>query len=163
MRKKRLMNKEVTCGLGLAWLVVIMVGFCSVRSPIIAAAEDPNEPATAQAGLDDKRPMLESIEGNFKSQGYDEKEKAYVLTCEPNTDRIEFRLLGSEETPVKDPTFVLKKWGKSPALLWVDEERVESGDDYRTGVRHRLEGVDRIAWVKIEAEDTVQFVFRKEE
>jgi len=46
---------------------------------------------------------------------------------------------------------VIKNWGESKALLELNDQPVSEGKAFRVGYRRRLEGVDLIAWIKIES------------
>ena len=54
----------------------------------------------------------------------------------------------SDDSPVVNPAFVIKNWGREDAALRVNGKTIKRGKDFRFGHRHRLEGSDLIVWVK---------------
>ena len=98
-------------------------------------------------------PQLKLLAPGFSSEGYEQAERAYILTC--NTPGRPFslglELSASEDSPVVNPAFIIKKWGQGGGMLHIDGQRIRRGRDFRLGHRHRLEGSDLIVWVKKES------------
>ena len=92
-------------------------------------------------------------------QGYDPTQRAYVLnrkkTGKPTV--IEFELLASDESPVVNPSFVIKNWGQAQPRLTINGKSVKRGKNFRIGHRHTLESSDLIVWLKIESKDKLNF------
>jgi hypothetical protein len=96
-------------------------------------------------------PPLKVIEGRIVSEGYDYKQRAYVLSCKADCKKLAFELSGSENSPIVNPAFVIKNWGQRGARLKIDGKKIKRGKNFRFGHRHTLEGSDLIVWVKKES------------
>jgi hypothetical protein len=96
---------------------------------------------------------LKSAGDGFTSQGYDRNQRAYVLTCadQGNPSTIEFELAASEASPVINPAFLVKGWGRGAAGLKVDGKQIKRGKNFRLGHNHTLEGSDLVVWIKKES------------
>ena len=96
-------------------------------------------------------PPLKAIGGDITSEGYDYKERAYILSCNAGCKDLVFELAGSDKSPVVNPAFVIKDWGEADANLKVNGKKIKRGKNFRFGHRHRLEGSDLIVWVRKES------------
>jgi hypothetical protein len=96
---------------------------------------------------------------SFVSEGYNYRERAYVVNCKKGGSNFECKLAASAESPVVNPAFVIKNWGKADAVLKIDGKRIKRGKNFRFGHRHRLEGSDLIVWARYESESDTEFVF----
>ena len=96
-------------------------------------------------------PPLIVISGDVASEGYDYKQRAYVLSCKADCKDASFELSGSADSPIVNPAFVLKNWGEHSAKLKIDGKKIKRGKDLRLGHHHTLEGSDLVAWIKKES------------
>jgi len=96
-------------------------------------------------------PPLKVIGSDITSEGYDYKQRAYIITCNTAGSNLEFELSGSEDSPVVNPAFVIKDWGEADVNLKVNGKKIKRSEDCRFGHRHRLEGSDLIVWIKKES------------
>lgn len=103
-------------------------------------------------------PLLKVGGGAIVSEGYDYKQRAYVLSYKADCKDLAFELSGSEDSPVFNPTFVLKNWGESGAMLKINGKKTECGKDFRLGHRHRVDGSDLIIWVRTESTQPMQIL-----
>jgi len=94
----------------------------------------------------------------FISEGYNFRERAYVLNCKKGGSNFKCKLMASQESPLVNPAFVLKNWGNSGAQLKIDARKIKRGRDFRFGHRHSLEGTDLIVWLKTESTQTIEIV-----
>jgi hypothetical protein len=103
-------------------------------------------------------PELKITKGALQSQGYDPTQRAYVLNCKKTgkPESAEFELPASNESPVVNPAFVIRNWGRSQARLIINGKPVKRGKNFRFGHRHTLEGSDLIIWLKIESTDKLK-------
>jgi len=88
---------------------------------------------------------------DFVGEGYDYKQRAYVINCSKPANSLKFELAGSEDSPVVNPAVVIKNWGERPARLKVNGRQVGRGESFRSGHRHTFEGTDLIVWFKTES------------
>ncbi|MFC1738531.1 LamG domain-containing protein [Planctomycetota bacterium] len=93
----------------------------------------------------------------FSSQGYDISKRVYKLTREETAGELplEFELLGSSESPVFNPAFVVKNWGSADASLEIDREHLKLGRNFRFGHIHKLQGSNLIVWIRKESTKNV--------
>jgi hypothetical protein len=101
-------------------------------------------------------PELELLSGAFSNEGYDKNQRAYQLTCTGTPTPLTFEMKASEHSPVVNLAIVIKNWGESNVRLTLDGQPVTEGKAFRIGYRRRLEGVDLIAWIKIESLDPLK-------
>jgi hypothetical protein len=95
---------------------------------------------------------LKSISKGFGSEGYSRDQRAFLLTRVGRKGAsLEFELPASEKSPVVNPAFVIKGWGRAKAKLRVNGKKVKRGGDFRLGHRDTLEGSDLVVWIKTEA------------
>lgn len=83
---------------------------------------------------------------------------AYVLKSKNSTTRSElkFEVAAAKDSPIVNPAFVVKNWGKAPVELKVNGKTIQQGKDYRFGHCLTLEGCDLIVWLKLEETKPVE-------
>ncbi|MFH1739706.1 MAG: LamG domain-containing protein [bacterium] len=98
-------------------------------------------------------PTLELECEGYISHGYDESERAYVLTRQDTqkSSALKIHLEANEESPVLNPAFIVKKWGNIYAALKLNGNGIPKGEDFRVGYRKTLDGTDLVAWLKFES------------
>jgi len=96
-------------------------------------------------------PELKVRGNSFVSEGYNFRERAYIVNREKGGSNLECKLVASAESPVVNPAFVIKNWGKGDAVLKIDGKKIKRGKNFRFGHRHRLEGSDLIVWMRKES------------
>jgi len=103
-------------------------------------------------------PILKLNSSGFESRGYDLAQRAYVLERkspgEPSS--LNLTLEARESTPLINPAFVLRNWGKAEARLTVNGKPVKRGKDFRLGHHSTLEGTHLVVWIKLESMTPVQ-------
>jgi hypothetical protein len=101
---------------------------------------------------------LELTGSGFQSEGYDQTERAYVLTSqEPGKPgALEFTLQASEDSPLVNPAFIIKDWGDANVVLKVAGQEAPRGSSFRLGHRPTLESVDLIIWIKKESIEPIR-------
>ncbi len=118
-----------------------------------------NKPAASLAKLARSwiYPAELKIKGkNFVSEGYNFRERAYVVNCEKAGSNFECKLEASEESPLVNPAFIIKGWGAENAVLELNGEKIKRGKDFRFGHRHELQGSDLVVWIKTESTKPVR-------
>ena len=96
---------------------------------------------------------LKVLEGKVKSSGYDKFQRSYVLECKDGGCKVQMQLAGSKKTPIVNPAFVFKGWGRKKVTVKVSGEEFEEGKNYRAGYEKKIGGVDLVLWFKGESED----------
>ena len=95
-------------------------------------------------------PDIELSSSAYKYDGYDYTQRAYVLKAMSANDRLNFDLLGSDESPIVNPAFVVNNWKWEKAILQIDGENMPEGMDFRQGITHSIDGSKTlIIWVKL--------------
>ncbi|MCX6343925.1 MAG: hypothetical protein NT018_02480 [Armatimonadetes bacterium] len=86
-------------------------------------------------------------ESSFTIKGFDQSDKAYHIVCGgPST--LKLQLAASAASPVYNPAFVIKGWGKNDISLSIDGKPIKRGPDFRYGFRKTDTVSDLIIWVK---------------
>ncbi|OXU15161.1 LamG domain-containing protein [Sedimentisphaera salicampi] len=98
-------------------------------------------------------PKLEIVSTGraHQNEGYDPSQRAYIIDCRSDKPESDFccKLLGSKESPIFNPALVLKNWGTDNAQLWLDNQKMEEGKDYRLGHQRNKEGNNLTVWLDI--------------
>lgn len=106
-------------------------------------------------------PELNVVDGDCKTLGYDQAEKAYHLEkTETGTAPLVFSLSADVEHPVVNPAFVVQNWGEGDVRVKLDGKDVERGEAFRFGHRHILTGADLIVWLKVESKQELSLTFQ---
>jgi hypothetical protein len=95
---------------------------------------------------------------NLKAK-YDQAQRAYILSVENGSKNIEFNIVASKESPVINPAFVIRDWGKNDLLLKINGQKISRGKDFRYGRIDNLESSDLVVWVRYESIKPVQITF----
>jgi hypothetical protein len=98
-------------------------------------------------------PVMELSGQGFASDGYDQTQRAYVLTrqADSSTGVLRSMLKASSESPLVNPAIVVKNWGDTNPKLVVDGKLVSQGPAFRYGHITKLEGTDLVIWLKLES------------
>jgi hypothetical protein len=103
-------------------------------------------------------PAVALAGSGFESQGYDKNQRTYVFTAQSaGAGPLEFALEASHESPIQNPAFVVKNWGKRPVSLSIDGKDVPREKDFRFGHNKTVEGTDLVVWVKIQGDKKTSF------
>jgi hypothetical protein len=89
----------------------------------------------------------------FVNKGYDQTQRAYVLTSkEPGKPtRVELQFAASKESPVVNPALIIEGWGDDNVMIMLDAKMIPQGEKFRFGHHKRLESTDLIVWINIES------------
>lgn len=125
----------------------------------MTSADDADIIAISQSWL--HAPTFTLDGGECTAAGYQPDEKAYLLNATRPGDPVVVRLTlaGGTASPVVNPAFVFKGWGRSAVSLSVDGRKIPPGADFRCGYRKTATGADLIAWVRVSATKPVAFEF----
>ena len=98
-------------------------------------------------------PRLELAAGTYQGGGYDTSERAFMIRKAEGSAQapLAFTLHASAQSPLVNPAVIVKNWGKSPAQLRINGERIADGKDFRQGIVARPEGEDLILWLRLES------------
>ena len=98
-------------------------------------------------------PKLKVFGQAFNNKGYSRNERAYILSRDPAhlPQSLDFELVGSSDSPVVNPAFVINNWGPDDATLEIDGKKMRRGKYFRFGHHHTLESTDLIVWMKKES------------
>jgi hypothetical protein len=102
-------------------------------------------------------PSVSDTEG-FKSDGYDKEQRAYIFSNKnrDNPSMLEFKLNATTDSPIVNPAFVIKGWGKKDAELKINGRTIKRGKDFRFGHCRTSEGLDLIVWLKAQSTKPVK-------
>lgn len=101
-------------------------------------------------------PKLAITEGEFKSDGYDATQRAFVLEREgkPTDHRLRFRLAADQKSPLLNPAFVVRGWGDVMPILKVNGKRSTWGNDARYGIVNSIGPGKLVVWLRMDATST---------
>jgi hypothetical protein len=103
-------------------------------------------------------PVVTLSGSGFESQGFDKNQRAYVFkSTDPKAEKLEFMLEAAPESPIHNPAFIVKNWGKRTGTLAIDGKAIPLGKDFRLGHNKTLEGTDLVVWVKTSGEKKTSF------
>lgn len=94
----------------------------------------------------------------FRSEGYDQTQRAYVVgrTGQGTPKMLKLTLDASAASPIDDLAIVIKNWGESDARLTIDGKQEQWGKKHREGHIHRLHGTDLVVWMQLQASTPMQ-------
>lgn len=97
----------------------------------------------------------------FTHEGYEPAERAYQLsTKESGTPAsLSFQLVASKESPIINPAFMVKGWGRAEMSLKINGQAVDRGKAFRYGHRRTEDGFDLVVWIKLESTKPVDMTF----
>jgi hypothetical protein len=93
---------------------------------------------------------------------YEQSERAIIFDLKKDVNSISFELMGSKDSPVINPVFIVKGWGERGMRLQIDDNMIERGKDFRYGHHHELISTDLVAWVRFNATSPVQVIITAE-
>lgn len=90
---------------------------------------------------------------DYVSDGYDMTERAWKLRYvkKDKPTELRFELQADDASPVINPAFVVKNWGRYGAEVKLDGKTVKKGQGCRCGHRLSEAGYDLIVWVETES------------
>jgi len=90
---------------------------------------------------------------NFISCGFDRSERCYQLENNNTiTKKLEFKIAGSKENPICNPSFFIKNWTSEKASVLVNGKPIK---DVRIGLNHELEGDNLVIFLFLEKNEPV--------
>jgi hypothetical protein len=105
---------------------------------------------------------LRILAGNYRSGGYDQSQRAYVMAASDIAEDVGFELLAEDKSPVVNPAFLIKNWGSSNVGLKINDQDVEQGNNFRAGHITHKNGTDLIIWLQLESCEPVKIIlYRK--
>jgi hypothetical protein len=99
-------------------------------------------------------PEMNLNSSGYISEGYDPTQAAYVIKTkmQNKTAPLSFSITASKKSPLINPGFVIKNWGKTKIALKMNGHTLKHSEDFRTGYFQTLEGYNLIIWLKINSE-----------
>ena len=98
---------------------------------------------------------IEILSSGFKSEGYDQRQRAYIVKSDGKGESLKLKLSGSEKSPAHNPAFVIEGWGEKKAKLIVNGKAVQWDKNARCGHRYEMDRCDLVIWLKMDsAEET---------
>ncbi len=114
-----------------------------------------NKPIDALVPLEkswNKAPELKIMKGSVINNGYDKFQRAFILKCENGSFKTDIQLMGSKDSPVVNPAFVLKGWGDKKVEIMLNGKKCKEGVNYRAGYENHIEGTDLVLWFDLSSE-----------
>jgi len=98
------------------------------------------------------------VSGNYRSEGFDQEQKAYVLELlyPREVDVLNLKLEASPDSPLVHPAIVVKNWPAGAAAR-VDVDGVKpKAEDIRVGLERGLEGDHLVVWLGLETTKPIE-------
>ena len=118
-------------------------------------------------------PELKIVGGVFSRARYSRSERAYIFErtrvgsdFPPLSRRdawLGFEIAASEESPLLNACFVIRRWHGVGAKLLMNNKEVKRGKDFRYALRHGLESTDLIVWLRAESSKPVTITIKPAE
>jgi hypothetical protein len=104
-------------------------------------------------------PRLSISSSEFKSDGYDDSQRAYKISAAKNAaGELDFKIDASSNSPLYDPAFVIKNWKPEALKLKLNGTKVGGSKDFRYGVEFDVDGnPTTIVWIKCKSNKPVKF------
>ncbi len=100
-------------------------------------------------------PRLDSQSPGYASSGYDPYQRAYLFEKQKGAGHeLACEIAASPESPVANLCLVIKRWGTSPASIFLNGNPV-SGNDCAMGSIRSLEGDDLVVWLPVKSTEKV--------
>ena len=104
-------------------------------------------------------PTIEVSGQGFLSEGYDQTQRAYLLSRQAGSSTGGFRVVlkASPDSPLVNPAIVIKNWGDADPKLVVNGKAIPRGPTFRYGHINKLEGTDLVIWANLESTKPTTF------
>jgi hypothetical protein len=99
----------------------------------------------------------------YQYDGYEIKQKAYVLTKTSGQMDLHLSIKAGREKPLLNPVFIIKDCGKSNVVVKVDDKSLKQGEDFRIGYEETNTGIDLILWLKTESDKMMTLTIKQED
>ena len=108
-------------------------------------------------------PTMRMTSDAYESGGYDQSERAYLVekTDSRSSAPCTFVLQASKESPLLNPAFIIKNWGRQMAALSMNGKRIKQGEDFRQGIRKGPLGEDLILWIRLDRQTPVKMTLAR--
>lgn len=95
----------------------------------------------------------------FAGEAYSKKERAFIISNknEIHLSVLEIMLQASDNSPLVNPSFVIKNWGDADVKLTVNGKKIPRGESFRYGYRNTMEGIDLVFWIEMESSTDVYY------
>jgi hypothetical protein len=102
-------------------------------------------------------PEMSLNSSGYTSEGYDPAQAAYLIsnTEQDNSTPLSITINASKESPIINPAFVIKNWGKTDLVLKMNGTILKESEDYRIGYHQTFNGYDLIIWLEKQSESTI--------
>ncbi len=123
------------------------------EAAIYGMTNDPDNILVDLARSWNNPPEIELKSKGFKYQGYDYRQRAYVMESDSNPSDLEFILRASENSPLINMALVIDNWKGKNIKLFIDGKEVPEGKDFRYGFEYDVTGkMKAIIWIKKKTE-----------
>jgi len=103
-------------------------------------------------------PVAALKSAGFEDGTFDKSQRAYVFNrTDSKAGELEFTLDANGDSPIHNPAFVVKNWGKRPAKLTLDGQDIPRSKDFRFGQHKTVDGTDLVVWLKTQKTQKTTF------
>ncbi len=95
--------------------------------------------------------------GGFTSEAYDPTQRAFIFAPKSgdSSSGLAFSLGAGQNSPVVDPAFVVRNWGRSEATIRVNGRPTAWSPTARRGYEDTLEGTNLVVWLKMDTDKPI--------
>ncbi len=98
------------------------------------------------------------VSGNYRSAGFDQEQKAYVVerVDSQQADTLHLKLDASPDSPLVNPAIVVKNWPESAKARIEVAGRALDSEDIKMGIEKEIDGNNLIVSLTLEASDSTE-------
>ena len=99
----------------------------------------------------------------YQYNGYEIKQKAYILTKTSGQKDLHLSIKAGPEKPLLNPVFIINDFGKSNVVVKVNDKTLKQGEGFRIGYEETNTDIDLILWLKTESDKMMTLTIKQED
>jgi hypothetical protein len=109
-------------------------------------------------------PQLQLQGQGYRSEGYDPRQRAYVLDVEKQDSSGTLRMVlkATGDSPLFNAAILIRNWGDVTARMAIDGKPVAWGKAFRAELIHRLNSTELVIWIENQSTSPVQVTIAKD-
>lgn len=109
-------------------------------------------------------PEASVLSGNYRSAGFDNEQKAYVVErLDPQSDSLHLKFAATPDSPLVRPSIVVENWPAGAPVRVEVVGRELKADEVKLGVEEGLDGDRLVIWIGMEAREATEVRLRTED
>jgi hypothetical protein len=101
--------------------------------------------------------QLSIVSGNYRSAGFDQEQKAYVVerTGWNRDDALQLQLAASADAPLVYPAIVVKRWPIGATAEVKVNGKILEEEELRLGLEQELQGPSLVVWLRVDSVEPI--------